>query len=673
MKSANNKIRDPLCQVISRKKAFFPIAPGQAADTYSGWIISGKEQQGAAAGDNMTDQVEKIIRSFDRESLENDLNALVSSRFSGKRLEPPELKHLVAILTNTNLLFTDIYDYAKYINILDSPVCSPLHFIAAKKNPSYLTFIANIPDNIKTLGDKCLFDRSVAGVKTFRNFELEELGRRSYRYASDLLHFLSADKHLRRYYQNNMINRRIIDDEINLLKIYAENFHVHRELIQELVKNRLSQESAGKETGAAGWIPAIPDFLETAEVEPLDTGGEDEPELPDDDFLEIYDDFKAEDLVTEFSKIERTALFSMLDSEKLRRDLKKIVIQQEKAIDEQCDQLCLYSVGTKNPVKPLSFLFTGPTGVGKNYLVETLRDYLTSFWKFEIPYLEIDGPQYTYPSDVNELKGAARGFIRSDEQGILSEFHHKSSLAPLAIILIDEVEKAHPQLRKFFLSVMDRGTTTDNRGKLLDFSNTMLFFTSNIGYSDVRKSSQPIGYKGDDEVSRFETQTAHRELKKAFSPEFINRIHIIHFDYLSRESIGEIFNLEFKRIARRFRVIQDLTLKITKRAKERIISTGYSREYGARNLVREIDRVCNIEVCKKLKTDESEKDASILKLIERIRKAKKAPDMENFMELKEATLREAKVKVDYSDIIVDYGSSGFKYVTARANMAKWVN
>jgi ATP-dependent Clp protease ATP-binding subunit ClpA len=112
----------------------------------------------------------------------------------------------------------------------------------------------------------------------------------------------------------------------------------------------------------------------------------------------------------------------------------------------------------------------GPTGVGKNHLVECLCRLLSGLWGTEVPMLTIEGPSYTYPSDIHELRGASAGFIRSDEDGLLATFHERAGKAPLAVILVDEVEKAHPQLRTFFLSMLDRGTVTDNRGRILDFS-----------------------------------------------------------------------------------------------------------------------------------------------------------------------------------------------------------
>ena len=135
------------------------------------------------------------------------------------------------------------------------------------------------------------------------------------------------------------------------------------------------------------------------------------------------------------------------------------VIDQQEAIDTVCDDFSLFATGTHSRRKPLSYFFIGPTGVGKNLLIERLVEALEGLWGLEVPLLLIEGPSYTYPSDINELRGSTRGFIRSDEEGLLTEFHHRASAAPFSVILVDEVEKAHAQLRKYFLSIMDRGTT----------------------------------------------------------------------------------------------------------------------------------------------------------------------------------------------------------------------
>src|SRR5262249_47212177 len=201
------------------------------------------------------------------------------------------------------------------------------------------------------------------------------------------------------------------------------------------------------------------------------------------------------------STYERMVLFASLDVDRLAEALEEIVVDQTAAVRALCEEFALNASGTRDLRRPPGYFLVGPTGVGKNHLVESLKRILEGIWRIDVPMLVIEGPNYTYPSDINELRGATRGFIRSDEEGILSAFHERSTKAPLSIILVDEVEKAHAQLKTFFLSILDRGTTTDNKGRVLNLANAIVFFTSNLGYSDAQQRSAPIGY-GDEESRR---------------------------------------------------------------------------------------------------------------------------------------------------------------------------
>src|SRR5262249_54222120 len=246
---------------------------------------------------------------------------------------------------------------------------------------------------------------------------------------------------------------------------------------------------------------------------------------------------------------------------------------------------------------------------------------------FQIPMLQLEGPQYTYPSDINELKGAARGFIRSDEEGILTEFYSRSSQSPFSVILVDEVEKSHPQLRKFFLSLMDRGTTMDNRGQMLNFVNSMIVYTSNVGYSRLQTSTSPIGFGKEEEQQNFKEQEVMKDLKKILSPEFVNRLTVIKFGPLSRSSIEAIFDLEFERIAARYMAMHNLELTVTPRARLELIHRGYNPEYGARPMARLLNILCNIEVSKKLKRDEVRSvraDRTLREYIREVKEGKRA-------------------------------------------------
>jgi ATP-dependent Clp protease ATP-binding subunit ClpA len=301
--------------------------------------------------------------------------------------------------------------------------------------------------------------------------------------------------------------------------------------------------------------------------------------------------------------------------------------------------------------------------VGKNLLVERLVEQLEGLWGLEVPLLLIEGPSYTYPSDINELRGSTRGFIRSDEEGLLTEFHHRASAAPFSVILVDEVEKAHAQLRKYFLSIMDRGTTIDNRGQELNFSSTLLVYTSNLGYSDLQQSSDPIGFGDQDARANYERATLLGDLKKELSPEFINRTRILHFKSLTERSIQKIFELELDKIAQRYRRVHGLELTVTDDARAALISQGFSPEYGARHLGRVLNQVCNVGVSKKLRHDSvrEKKDQESRGLLAYIQEARKEERITDLDMLHRKVMERTRAKVAYMQVVVDFANGSFHY------------
>jgi ATP-dependent Clp protease ATP-binding subunit ClpA len=351
--------------------------------------------------------------------------------------------------------------------------------------------------------------------------------------------------------------------------------------------------------------------------------------------------------------LERLLLFSALDLEDLRQELSEIVIDQPEAIDALCDDLSLLCVGTQPDERPPSYFLVGPTGVGKNYLVEALVGCLERRWETEIPMLTIEGPNYTYPSDINELRGATRGFIRSDEPGLLTEFHEKVETSPLGVILVDEIEKAHPQLRRFFLSIMDRGVTTDAQGNELHLDQTLIFFTSNIGYRERSLSEHPIGFGGLAHAEEAYQAELDQSIKKTLSPEFINRLRLVRFRHLPRTSAVRIARLEFERIAQRYRAHQGLELALTDDGLEAIVDRGYSHQYGARYLTATLQTLCNVEVSKLLRRDGPSEPRDHAELLEQLRAVKAGEAETDIAELEARVISRARAQVPYRRIVVD--------------------
>ncbi|HXV75105.1 MAG TPA: AAA family ATPase, partial [Candidatus Polarisedimenticolaceae bacterium] len=363
------------------------------------------------------------------------------------------------------------------------------------------------------------------------------------------------------------------------------------------------------------------------------------------------------------SSYERMLLFASLDPRPLREALDATVVDQQQATAALCDEFSLFAAGTRDPRKPPAYFLVGPTGVGKNHLVETLGRLLTAAWGIEVPALTIEGPSYTYPSDINELRGATRGFIRSDEEGLLTAFHQKSARAPLALILVDEVEKAHPQLLTFFLSILDRGTTTDNRGQLLNFANCMLFFTSNIGYSDAQQRSLPIGYGDDAERREKRDHEIRSELRRALKPEFVNRVRLIHFNRLTRASVDRILDLEMHRIAARYREMHGLEVVLDDSARAELIRRGFSETYGARRLSATLESVCNVELARKVRTDDRARHDKREALVEWLREMRDGKRTFHVEEVKRRVVAQARARLGYRTVRIGYDGERFVYET----------
>src|SRR5712691_2508841 len=568
--------------------------------------------------------------------LEQRLRQLAERRGGSGVVDDLELRHLVSVILHGAVLLHDLYAsdrvgslYTGDPRSIARGLIAPL--LSESENPQtdVLARIGRLPEEVRLLGDKCLFDVGITRIRQYRGLDLHDLGVRAYGMASEILGILSEDGNLREFFDRNRLAPLPLAEEVTFLKQCAKRFGIHADLLLHL---QLGAPLPADST--SGMVaPHIPNDLATGAAMPAQRrphptsmpgppaegderalpGGGSEPSLhgeasgsaplptqlegPPDASAQAFSDLDSMHLTREdlLSSYERIVLFSALDVNRLSERLNAVVVDQPEAVDALCDEFALYATGTHSLTKPPSYFFVGPTGVGKNYLVETLVQLLGETAGVEIPLLTIDGPNYTDPSDINELRGSTRGFIRSDEEGVLAEFHERSSHAPLSVILVDEVEKAHPHLRKFFLSLMDRGTVTDNRGRSLFFANSMVVFTSNLGFSESASHAVPIGYRGDESRAIFEQSEVDRSLRQALSAEFVNRLRIIRFSHLTRSSIEKIFDLEFDRVRRRFRDVHGLELDLTAEAREQILSRGYSYDYGARHLGGVINSVANVD------------------------------------------------------------------------------
>ena len=269
----------------------------------------------------------------------------------------------------------------------------------------------------------------------------------------------------------------------------------------------------------------------------------------------------------------------------MKGELQNQVIAQDAAIETLAKAILRSRVGLKDPNRPIgTFLFLGPTGVGKTHLVKQLAKYM---FGSSDALIRVDMSEYMEKFAVSRLVGAPPGYVGYDEGGQLTE---KVRRKPYSIVLLDEVEKAHADVFNLLLQVMDEGRLTDSFGRTVDFKNTIIIMTSNVGTRQLKEFGRGVGFSAQQRTDdkEYANSLIQKALHKAFSPEFLNRIdEIITFEQLSLDAIIKIVDIELKGLYSR---IQNLgyTLTLSDDAKRFIAEKGYDVQYGARPLKRAI-------------------------------------------------------------------------------------
>ncbi len=265
--------------------------------------------------------------------------------------------------------------------------------------------------------------------------------------------------------------------------------------------------------------------------------------------------------------------------------LKNAIIGQDKAIDKIVKAIQRNRVGLKDPNKPIgTFMFLGPTGVGKTHLAKKLAEYL---FDSADTLIRIDMSEYMEKFTVSRLVGAPPGYVGYEEGGQLTE---KVRRRPYSVVLLDEIEKAHPDVFNLLLQVLDEGRLTDSLGRKIDFKNTLIIMTSNIGTRQLKDFGSGVGFATRTDNKDYEQSVIQKALNKAFAPEFLNRVDdIIMFDSLDKEAIYKIIDIELAGFYKRIDTL-GYKLNISDRAKSFIADKGYDREYGARPLKRAIQK-----------------------------------------------------------------------------------
>ncbi|MCF8365798.1 MAG: ATP-dependent Clp protease ATP-binding subunit [Bacteroidales bacterium] len=273
---------------------------------------------------------------------------------------------------------------------------------------------------------------------------------------------------------------------------------------------------------------------------------------------------------------------------KMETEIQDSVIGQDEAIKKVVKAIRRNRAGLKDPNKPIgTFIFLGPTGVGKTHLAKVLAKYL---FDSEEALIRIDMSEYMEKFSVSRLVGAPPGYVGYEEGGQLTE---KVRRKPYSIVLLDEIEKAHPDVYHILLQVLDDGLITDSLGRRIDFKNTIVIMTSNIGTRQLKEFGQGVGFNtAAKELAKSKNSQSVIEnaLKRTFAPEFINRIDdIVIFDSLQRESIHKIIDIELVHLYKRIKEL-GYTIEISNEGKDFIVEKGWDAQYGARPLKRAIQK-----------------------------------------------------------------------------------
>ena len=299
----------------------------------------------------------------------------------------------------------------------------------------------------------------------------------------------------------------------------------------------------------------------------------------------------------------------------MAEELKKRIIAQDKAIDIMTKAIQRNRVGLREPNHPIGvFMFLGPTGVGKTYLAKSLSEFM--FGSAD-NLIRIDMSEYTESFNVSRLIGAPPGYVGYEQGGQLTEQVRRH---PYSIVLLDEIEKAHGNVFNLLLQVLDEGRLTDGNGRLVDFRNTVIIMTSNVGTQQLKEFGHGIGFNAgsidatniSENDKKYARSIIQKSLSKRFAPEFLNRIdEIIMFDQLDLNAIKQIVGLELKGLEKRI-LDMGYQMQVTPEAMEFVAKKGYDVQFGARPLKRAIQTYIEDGLCEKILDGDLHENSTIV-------------------------------------------------------------
>lgn len=326
----------------------------------------------------------------------------------------------------------------------------------------------------------------------------------------------------------------------------------------------------------------------------------------------LKEEVDAEDIAESVAKATGIPVNKMLQSEKdkllnLEDELHKRIVGQDEAIEAVADAVRRSSVGLHDPKKPIgSFIFLGSTGVGKTELAKALAEYL---FDDDSMMTRIDMSEYQEKHAVSRLVGAPPGYVGYDEGGQLTEAVRRK---PYSVILFDEIEKAHPDVFNILLQVLDDGRLTDNKGRVVNFKNTIIIMTSNMGSQIIQSNFENVSENNKEEVVENTKREVMDLLRQTIRPEFLNRIdEIIMFQPLLRKDIKEIIRIQLQEVKRQL-LANGVTLEFTDYTLDYLADNGYDAQFGARPLKRLIQKQIVNELSKKLLSNSIDKTKPIL-------------------------------------------------------------